>query len=321
MRTKIVYVLVSQESDYYYEMLLLSLYSLRLHHPKGDAEVEVVMDEDTHQRLVDKKAEILDDVTPIVVNIPPEYSVMQRSRYLKTQLRQLVIGDFLFLDCDTLICESLEDIDDVDADIAMVSDANGNINERIPYAIDLCRKAKVLNVDIQPYFNSGVCFAKDNNRAHLLFEKWHEYWKKSLANGIPQDQPALCQTNVDLNLPIKELPEIWNSQIGYVSETGMSKSKVFHYFSASKSITRSIIFESIRKTGPNHAIAELIKKPRTIGASVFSVSDSRLVSFLLSDSFYIYDNIPSLYKFVTFFNRILTHIYVGCHKLKQKSRA
>ena len=38
MRTKIVYVLVSQETDYYYEMLQLSLYSLRLYHPNDVVE-------------------------------------------------------------------------------------------------------------------------------------------------------------------------------------------------------------------------------------------------------------------------------------------
>ena len=141
MRTKIVYVLVSQETDYYYEMLLLSLYSLLLYHPKGDAEVEVVMDEDTHQRLVGKKAEMLNDVTPIVVSIPPEYTVMQRSRYLKTQLRQLVKGDFLFLDCDTLICDRLDDVDNIKANVAMVSDANYILKKCSPYARELCKRA------------------------------------------------------------------------------------------------------------------------------------------------------------------------------------
>ena len=93
MRTKIVYVLVSQESDYYYEMALLSLYSLRLHHPKDV--VQIVMDEDTHQRLTAMESPILSSATPIVVSIPERFTVMQRSRYLKTKLTEIIEGDLL----------------------------------------------------------------------------------------------------------------------------------------------------------------------------------------------------------------------------------
>ena len=321
MRTKIVYVLVSQETDYYYEMLLLSLYSLRLHHPKGDAEVEVVMDEDTHQRLVEKKAEMLSDVTPVVVSIPPEYTVMQRSRYLKTQLRKIVKGDFLYIDCDTLICESLEDIDKMESNIAMVADANGEVKEKTPYAIELCKKAGIQNVNNQPYFNSGVFLAKDNTCAHLFFEKWYHLWRKSLSNGVPQDQPALCQANIDMYYPIKELPEIWNSQIGFVSEVGMNQSKIFHYFSPKETLMRLMVFESIRKGLLANTFGELIQNPRTIGVSVFSIPDSRLMPFLLSNSFYIYDNIPSLQRITLYCNRFLTYVYVGCHKIKQLAKS
>lgn len=317
MRTKIVYVLVSQDSDYYYEMLLLSLYSLRLHHPKGDAEVEVVMDEDTHQRLVDKKAEMLGEVTPVIVSIPPEYTVMQRSRYLKTQLRKLVKGDFLYIDCDTLICESLEDIDKMETNIAMVADANGDVREKIPFAIELCKRAGIQNANNQPYFNGGVIFAKDDASVLLFFEKWYNLWRKSLSKGVPQDQPALCQANIDLNYPIKELSEIWNSQIDFVSEVGLKKSKIFHYFSPKKTFMRIMLFESIRKGLRTNSLSELIHNPRTIGVSLFSISDSRLIPFLLSSSFYIYDNIPSLYRITQYCNRFLTYVYVGCHKIKQ----
>ena len=316
MKTKIVYVLVSQETDYYYEMLLLSLYSLRLYHPKKDAEVEVVMDEDTYQRLVDKKAEMLNDVTPIVVPIPPEYTVMQRSRYLKTQLRKFVKGDFLYIDCDTLICESLADIDKMETNIAMVADADGEVKKQTPYAIELCKRAGFQNVNNQPYFNGGVIFAKDNTCVHLFFEKWYHLWRKSLSNGVPQDQPALCQANIDLNYSISELSEIWNSQMGYVSEVGLNKSKILHYFSHQKTIMRLMVFESVRKGFQTNALGELINNPRTIGVSAFSISDSRLMPFLLSNSFYIYDNIPSLHRITIYYNRFLTYVYVGCHKIK-----
>ena len=103
MKTKIVYVLVSQESDFYYEMLLLSLHSLRLYHSREDTEVVVVMDQDTHTRLQEMRATLLKEITPLPVDVPSDYSIKQRSRYLKTNLRELLRGDFLYLDTDTVL--------------------------------------------------------------------------------------------------------------------------------------------------------------------------------------------------------------------------
>ena len=120
MNTKVVYVLVSNKNDYYVEMLQLSLYSLRMFHPEDI--VEVVMDEKTYSRLVKQRHRLLVDVKPIVVEIPTEYSLMQRSRYLKTRLREIIVGDFLYLDTDTVIADSLAAIDDFQWDMAAVLD-------------------------------------------------------------------------------------------------------------------------------------------------------------------------------------------------------
>ena len=158
MKTKVVYVLVSQESDYYYEMLLLSLFSLRLYHPLGDAEVVVVMDRDTQQRLIDIKADILDEVTPIVPDIPQGYSTMQRSRFLKTSLRAFITGDFLYLDTDTIICRSLCEVDSFDGDFCAVLDNHkGNTPEKQIDALsnELKRWKKLKGTTA---YNSGVFF-------------------------------------------------------------------------------------------------------------------------------------------------------------------
>lgn len=53
MKTKIVYVLVSDEKDLYLEQAWLSVYSLRLHNPT--AYVVVLMDDNTERSLVGKQ--------------------------------------------------------------------------------------------------------------------------------------------------------------------------------------------------------------------------------------------------------------------------
>ena len=75
MQTKIAYALVSSGDDIYAAMLLVSLHTLRVRNPQ--AEVLVVMDETTHQRLEELHSPILSYATPVVVRIPPEYGKLQ----------------------------------------------------------------------------------------------------------------------------------------------------------------------------------------------------------------------------------------------------
>ena len=69
MKTKIVYVLVSDEKDLYLEQAWLSVYSLRLHNPT--AYVVVLMDDNTERSLVGKRNKFCELVTEIkVVDVP-----------------------------------------------------------------------------------------------------------------------------------------------------------------------------------------------------------------------------------------------------------
>ena len=132
MTTKIIYCLVSDTKDYYYEQLLVSLCSLRKYNP--DAIVEVVVDKETKDTLVSERAGIYNYVTDVIqIDVPNEFAKKQRSRFIKTRLRELVSGDFFFIDTDTVIIGDLSIIDSIPADVAMAYDANspfpvGNTN-------------------------------------------------------------------------------------------------------------------------------------------------------------------------------------------------
>lgn len=306
MKTKVVYVLVSQESDYYYEMLLLSYYSLRLHHPKDDTEVLLVMDTETNRRLIDKKSPIINEVTPIVVDIPGEYTVMQRSRYLKTTLRQRVHGNFLYLDCDTLICEPLNEIDKTTSDIAMVF-SNNRGGQRSGHAKHRCEKAGFYKLENQPYYNGGVIYSKSSPTSNQFFELWHQLWNYSLMNGIPQDQPALCQTNMDLKHPIEVLSDIWNCQILYrETDNIFQKAKIIHYY-CKESLVRSMILQHIKKMEkPDTLFFFIINNPRTIGYLLFTMSDTRLEQYVSQNNlFNLKERNPPFFRLMIPFSRIL----------------
>ena len=130
MKTKAAYVLISQETDYYYERLRLSIYTLLAHNP--DMEVVILTDGETQVRL--KNPEFPENVNVFVVMIPDSLEQMQKSRYLKTRMCHWIKGPFVYLDTDTLICGKLDAFDSLNADIGMI--ANGN-HPHPPYGTDL----------------------------------------------------------------------------------------------------------------------------------------------------------------------------------------
>ena len=266
MQTKIAYALVSKGDDIYAAMQLVSLHTLRVRNPQ--AEVFVAMDETTHQRLEELHSPILTDATPVVVSIPPEYGQVQRSRYLKTTMRERIQGDYLYLDGDTMVSDSLADIDDVKGDIAMVTDLNRPIEMgRIEYGIRMAKKAGLFveGTEKEPYFNGGVMFVRDTEVTHAFFRKWHELWKKSVGNGVNLDQPALCETNRTMGHLIQEIPGIWNCQYRFLQyryyEPYAKKAKILHYYTTfGLGAFLSVLMNRVQAKGRVDAIAAAIAR-------------------------------------------------------------
>lgn len=281
MKTKIVYVLVSQEADYYYEMTLLSLYSLRLHHPKDI--VQIVMDVDTHQRLTGMESSILCDATPIVVSIPSKYSAKQRSRFLKTRLTEIIEGDFLYLDVDTLVNNSLEDIDSVKSDVAFGLDRGSN-----SILMELSKKAGFSQFN-QPFYNGGVFYVTHTDISCKFFSVWHSSWQQSLKNGVSEDQPALWHTNVFLDFPVNELDGSWNCLIRRQSFLKyLNNAHIIHYLISihDQPIRSRMLLNSIKKRGRLGRFAIYVAKhPSTIGYLIFTKLNEISVQCVSSKSF------------------------------------
>ena len=101
MKTQIVYVLVSSEKDVFLEELWVSVWSLRQHEP--DVIVNVVVDEPTAKR-VKANAELMTLITNVVVaDVPEKYTPKERSREIKTRIRELIKGDFFYIDTEVAI--------------------------------------------------------------------------------------------------------------------------------------------------------------------------------------------------------------------------
>lgn len=308
MKTKIVYCLVSDNEDYYYEQLLISLCSLRKHNP--NAIVEIVCDNDTFATLHDTRSTIYDYniiVTP--VDTPHNWVKIEKSRYLKTNLRKLTKGDYLFIDTDTVICSSLNFIDNFAFDIAAVRDSH--VERPLPKHSQsrneseswIWGEAKKSNINIEGlwHLNSGVMYVKDVKVAYELYTKWAERYSILLKCGVQVDQLALLLSNNEMNNVISLLDPKMNCQV--LVEEGRKRVKdaaIIHYFPGKQRTILSSpwIMDPVKYTGRiNPSIQRIIDEPQKFFKGLSKVVVNEEASLLNTPSLFAsYKSCPNVFK-------------------------
>lgn len=232
MKTKIVYVIVCDYEDLYFEKAYISAWSAKYHNPS--VFITVVIDEDSRKKISSDmyesfKAFINEEV---IVPFDSAYSNIERSRWLKTKLRSLVDGDFLFLDVDTVICGDLSTIDKEQCSVGLALDFNCTLkaNRSLMYYGKLLKKYYNQEIDSDGYyFNSGVIYAKDDSNAHTFLNTWHENWLHSQKQHYYRDQLALLKTSKDLSRLVSEISGIYNCQIS-ANIQYFYDAKILHFY-------------------------------------------------------------------------------------------
>lgn len=327
MNTKIVYCLVSNDQDYFYEQLLISVCSLRKHNPH--AFVEVICDYDTCNTLQGNRGGIYAyDVHIKTVETPKNWNNWEKSRYIKTNIRRLTQGDFLFIDTDTIVCSELEFIDNIDCPIAAVIE---NHVERLLPEYSKCRyntehwiwrAAKKANVDIKGlrHFNSGVMYVKDTEVAHRLYSIWAEKYSELLNYGVAIDQLSLVLANFEMNNIISYLDPKVNCQVVTAEGRNMlPDAKVIHYFPNQKRTLLSSpwIMDPIKETGRINAVVQrIIDSPYTFfdkeSRIVFGDITTLVSSPLVLDA---YSHFPRAFFSLSKILEIICRIRRKCNKL------
>ena len=229
MKTKLVYVLVSNEKDYYSEQFFISSYSAKLHNP--GIVIALLTDDRTDLYIKNQCKNALAYVDEVVkVDFPDGFDNKKRSRYLKTSVRQHIEGNYLFVDTDTVICGDLSDIDIVDSPIAAVYDMHVPVQYHVSYK-EICFKASLIGYEVKntdEYYNSGIMYVEDSDITRAFYEKWQDNYKRANSVGVSTDQQALLKTNAEFNI-IKPLGGEWNCQIINNLEF-VNRAKIIHYY-------------------------------------------------------------------------------------------
>lgn len=260
MKTKLVYVLTCAEEDTYIEQALISVWSARYWNP--DATIVLIVDDNTDSLLAGKRGELLNYVSEKIV-VPFEDAIltpMYRSRFIKTQVRELVKGDLLFIDCDTICCRSLSDIDSFECEIGAAND-NNLLFQQDRYKEDTINKVAAL-CDIskeEHYFSSGVLYCKDTENTRKLYTLWHTYWMEGVELGINIDQPALAKANIELDYIITPIDDVYNCVL-YTQNEYLAQAAILHIsnFPQTSFLFKPNVFAVVREQGITPWIAELI---------------------------------------------------------------
>jgi len=281
MKTKIVYTVASDDSDIYLEQTYVSICSLRKFHP--DATVVLVVDDNTDKTIKGIREYILGVITHKIVVVPPhEYTKVERSRYLKTTLRNQIEGEYLFIDSDTLITADLSEVDNFEDEICAVIDYHVPLDKHVSFAF-IKRQASTINWIIEQsdfcYFNSGVMYVKDTDTTRKLYSRWNEEWttfRKNTNFPVPSDQPTLGKVNKEMGYVIEEMDGEWNCQIAANGLRFLDRARIIHYFSSTikkgdkepvYALMNNNVFLSLKEKGIlDETLSQMIASPKTLFA-------------------------------------------------------
>lgn len=263
---KILYVLVSSDLDYYYEQALVSVTSLR--YVKSNVFVTLLVDDKTDATLVGNRSKLKSLVDEYkVVSFDSSVNSMERSRSLKTRMRNVIDGDFLYVDVDTVWCDLYDDKVFTD-DVMAVPDGHCSLSEHpLEYKIIETTRKLNFNVNQDCHFNSGVLFMKDTPLAHEFSSLWNDLWGKSCCKNVFVDQPSLNEANYRMNYIIRRLPDEYNAQIGRCLNY-LASAKIIHYFATWDTgesfylIAKDSFLKKIKKNGLEESEKKIICNPK-----------------------------------------------------------
>jgi hypothetical protein len=293
---KYVYVLTSFESDRYYEQFFLSIVSLRLHNPT--VKIILLLDALTEKRLIGKRIGYEKVISNTIIIDPPKgFSRKESSRWIKTSICQYVTGDFLYIDCDTVIAGDLDCSSFRGISIGAVPDCHVPFKKHRYYRQFRDENIKMgFNsiLEYDNYYNGGVIYCGDTPDSQRFFERWHTLWNDCRKKGNSQDMPSFNRANYELHNIISEIGGEWNCQISNNGLPFLERAKIIHYFATSLVFVSSpfilssgAVLSSIKKTGeiPPEIFTKLQNPKSAFESNSLIISDDDVLKILDSSIF------------------------------------
>jgi lipopolysaccharide biosynthesis glycosyltransferase len=250
---KAVFAITSQGNDFYTAMTRVAVASLRLSNPS--MLLVVACDAESHAALKQCHEPLLDEVDEwLVVNTPPGNPGF-RNRFVKTSLRSIVDGPFLFLDSDIFARGDLSEIFSLVTDIAGARNhSRKTFSEQVWDQDRATLDAMGWTIGNEVYINGGVLFYNDTEGARRFGVEWHRRWLLSFKETRNfRDQPAL-NSSIHFTQPrLDVLPDKFNAQFK-VNASVAERPILWHYYSSAGD--------------PSHTLFEILSRKVQHGSRV-----------------------------------------------------
>jgi hypothetical protein len=271
---RIVYALTTNGRDLYSATTRVSVEAIRISNPS--LRVVVACDAISGRALKSSCHPLLDEIDELVICDTPEGNAGYRSRHVKTRLREIIDGPFLFLDSDTFVRGDVSPIFSLDADIAAACNRSGD---------EFCEQ--VIKPDAQiialmkwqaggrVFLNGGVLFYNETLGARQFGSLWHQKWLDSaeaLSGGLPpglklrhahRDQPALHAALYEAQPRLSILPHKFNAQFK-ANPRVAENAVIWHYCGRGVALTsfESLVERVLRgERLCRNTVAEMIERP------------------------------------------------------------
>lgn len=226
-------MLSSQGNDWFSAMTRVSVASLRATNP--GVWITIACDAISRKLLEDAADPLIDEADEFLGFYTPNGSPSFRNRHIKTRIRILVGGQFLFLDSDTLIRGDLTPVFALTTDVA----AARNLSKEKLSAQIVGGDAEILREmnwkwPSEVYVNGGILLFNDTPGAHAFAKRWHERWKENVSQiGDFRDQPALNVALTDVRPDLSIMPDQFNAQVKTNVQSARS-AVIWHLFNTSE---------------------------------------------------------------------------------------
>jgi hypothetical protein len=212
---KVAYVVTSNGADIYTDMALVSMLSVQISNP--DLQIVAVCDEQSAIAIKASKHRLLDVCDEFISVKTPDGEPTFRNRWIKTQLCNFVPGPCLYLDVDTLVRGTLDELPSIVTDFGAVANHNGLTPQEQLWDEDAKEMSKMNWLPELAFFpNGGVFFYHSTEATFRFFRLWHELWQKSFEKlGRGRDQPAFYTALSGASLHLTEIPANYNWQVVY----------------------------------------------------------------------------------------------------------
>jgi len=245
------YVLTTTGRDEFADMTYASVAFLRQVYP--EAEIICLCDELSHRALEQARHPLLELIDRSLAVATPDAPPSFRNRFVKTKMRLVLEGDFVYFDSDTLVVDRIDEMLSCPAPLAGVADPAA-VDD--PLGVDPWGRTVFemmgWKMPSGAYINGGVLLLRDCEPTRRFARLWHEKWLDRSRQGRHTDQQSLNSALADSGIDYEVFGYRFNGQINGRPSICLEPVAVWHLYSshqdnAKMGVPRTLLDEAIAR--------------------------------------------------------------------------